>query len=540
MKSKIWILLCMICLASTGAAILLAQEPALPPPPPTSISADTPEAYHAIIREILLEWGFTSEEIDILGDKAPVVVTLLTDPDMTVEKLQNIKTGFINSILEPVIWYKAMAGITINGQELAFDQPAIIENNELFLPLRAVSEALGAKVEWNQSTQTAAVTTDEMALIVPMGSASTTLNDAELELDIFPLMRGNRILVHEGILSEAFDAEVEWDSEEGTVSILSKNRSELVPSARDFPVILNEGTDYPLDGVLSIPENTTGKVPAVVLVHGSGPQDRDETIFANKPFRDIAQYLASNGVAVIRYDKRTFTHGAKMAEELGSGITVREETIEDAITAAEMLKADPRIDENRVFILGHSLGGMLAPRIHAEGGNFAGIISLAGSPRSLLDITYDQQMLYIDAMPESEEKALALSQMETYDEQVAALMALSDEEAKNTPVSGNVPFYYFKEMDEHPASAYTQDIAVPFLIMQGEKDFQVFADKDYTAWQDLLSGKTNATFKLYANLNHLFMPATGRGIADFQEEYSIESRMDDQVLADVTEWIHSH
>ncbi|MCL2121880.1 MAG: alpha/beta fold hydrolase [Clostridiales bacterium] len=540
MKSKGWILFCILCLLPPGAANLLAEASALPPPPPTSISADTPEAYHAIIREILLEWGFTSEEIEILGDNAPVVVTLLTDPEMTAEKLQNIKTGFINSILEPVIGNKAMASIVLNGRVLAFDQPAIIENNQLFLPLRVVCEALGAKVEWNQSAQTAAVTTEEMTLLVQMGSASTTVNGADLGLDVFPLMRSSRILVHEGVISEAFDAEVVWDSGEETVTITSKNQPELALSARDFPIILNEGTEYPLEGVLSIPENTTGKAPAVVFVHGSGPQDRDETIFANKPFRDIAQYLASNGVAVIRYDKRSFTHGAKMAEELGNEITVWEETIEDAIMAAEMLRADPRIDANRVFILGHSLGGMLAPRTHAEGGHFAGIISLAGSPRSLLDITYDQQMLYIDAMPEGEEKALALSQMETYDEQVAALMALSDEEAKNTAVSGNVPFYYFKEMDEHPASAYTPDIAVPFLIMQGERDFQVSVDKDYAAWQELLSEKTNATFKLYANLNHLFMPATGRGIVDFQEEYSIESRVDEQVLADIAEWIHSH
>lgn len=308
----------------------------------------------------------------------------------------------------------------------------------------------------------------------------------------------------------------------------------------DYPIVIGEGTDYPLNGILSMPDNVSGKVPAVVLVHGSGSSDMDETIYSNKPFRDIAEYLASNGIAVIRYDKRNFIHSAKMTQELGGSITVYEETVEDAVLAAEILKSDSRIDENKVFILGHSLGGKLAPRIHSQGGNFSGIISLAGSPRSLLDISYDQSMAYIDEMPEGDEKTTALSQMEEYSKQLDIWRSLSDDEAKNTPMSGGVSFYYYKDMEEHPVSEYVKDIDVPFLIMQGEKDFQVYADKDYTMWQELLADRANVTFKLYKDLNHLFMTSTGKNITEYQEEYKIENHIDNQVLSDIAEWIKAN
>lgn len=308
----------------------------------------------------------------------------------------------------------------------------------------------------------------------------------------------------------------------------------------DYPVVIGEGTDYPLDGVLSIPDGLSGPAPAVVLVHGSGSHDYDETIFENKPFRDFAEYLAAKGIAVIRYNKRTLVHGAAMVQQLGGSLTVYEETIEDAILAAEILKADPRIDKDRVFILGHSLGGMLAPRIQAEGGNFAGIISLAGSPRSLLDIMYDQQMAYVEEMPEGDEKALALTQMESYGEQVEALLSLSDDDAKSIPMAGGISAYYYKEMDEHPVSAYIDEISTPFLVLQGSSDFQVYADKDYVMWQDLLAGRTNVTFRLYEGLNHLFMPSAGANITDYQAEYEIPSHVDGQVLADIAAWIQAN
>ena len=127
----------------------------------------------------------------------------------------------------------------------------------------------------------------------------------------------------------------------------------------------------------------------MILVHGSGPHDRDETIGPNKPFRDLAHGLASQGIAVLRYEKRTKEHPVRMAMSVNT-ITVKEETIDDAVAAFEALKSQEKIDPKRIFVLGHSLGGTLLPRIGKAKDGIAGFISLAGSTRPMEDLVLEQ------------------------------------------------------------------------------------------------------------------------------------------------------
>ena len=151
---------------------------------------------------------------------------------------------------------------------------------------------------------------------------------------------------------------------------------------RTLPITVAADADYPLPGLLTLPDGA-GPFPAVLLVHGSGPQDRDEAVGPNRPFRDLAVGLADLGVASLRYDKRTFAHGKRLADALQGRLSVEEEVIRDALCAAALLRAEPLIRPDRVYLLGHSMGGMLAPRIDAEGGAFAGLIFWAGTPRTL-------------------------------------------------------------------------------------------------------------------------------------------------------------
>lgn len=306
-------------------------------------------------------------------------------------------------------------------------------------------------------------------------------------------------------------------------------------------ITIGSGTQWELAGLLTLPKNAAGKVPAVVLVHGSGGHDLDETIYDNKPFRDIAEYLSKNGIAVIRYNKRTFTYGMKISQSgnnLIGGFTVWEETIEDALKATEILKSDPRIDKNKVFILGHSLGAMLAPRIQASGGDYAGLILWAGSPRFLADIMKDQQSAYIETMADGEEKAAALAENKQFNDSIEKGLLLSGEEAKNTMLEGmGASAYYFKDLYENPAAEYIKDIQAPFLVMQGADDLQVDPDKDFGLYQELLADRPNVTFKLYAGLNHLFMPAKVKSITEILGEYKIKANVDRQVLQDIEEWI---
>ncbi|MGD2120901.1 MAG: alpha/beta fold hydrolase, partial [Gemmatimonadota bacterium] len=140
-----------------------------------------------------------------------------------------------------------------------------------------------------------------------------------------------------------------------------------------------------LPGVLSLPK-VQGPVPGVVLVHGSGPNDRDETVGASRPFRDLAWGLASRGIAVLRYDKRTKVHASKLSPDIG----LEDEVIDDALAALSLMRGRPEVDAERVFLLGHSLGGILAPEIARRDGSLAGVTVLAASARPFLQVLRSQ------------------------------------------------------------------------------------------------------------------------------------------------------
>lgn len=305
----------------------------------------------------------------------------------------------------------------------------------------------------------------------------------------------------------------------------------------DEKIVLGDETKYPLDGILTIPDETKGLFPAVVLVQGSGPHNMDEKIGNIYPFKDLAEGLSGKGIAVLRYDKRTFVYGKEMRND--TAITVKEETIEDAILAANFLQRDSRIDSNKIFIIGHSLGGMLAPRIDAEGGNFAGIIIFGGSPRKLEDIIMDQNDEVLNSLNKFL-KWIARKQIAALSSKFDNIYNLSDEEAKSTRVLGkHVRAYYLKEMGEHPSTNYLKVLNKPMFILQGEKDFHVSVEKDFNGYKKILGDRPNVTYKLYPNLNHAFMPSVYGDIRKAKKEYIVAQHVDQQVINDISDWIHS-
>ena len=299
-------------------------------------------------------------------------------------------------------------------------------------------------------------------------------------------------------------------------------------------IVVGEGTKYPLKGILTLPENASDQVPAVVFVHGSGSSNMDEKVGKLTPFKDLAEGLAELGIASIRYDKRSFAHPFKMLRE--KVITVREETIEDAILATELLRRDSRIDKDNIFIAGHSMGGMLAPRIDAEGGNYKGLILMAGSPRTLGEIMLDQN----EEVMRSGKGVLqwyVKTQVVKISAMFEGMYELSDEEAKKKKLGNGTTLYYFKEMGEHPASEYLLKLEKPVMIMQGEKDFQATLEKDFAAYKELLEDKKNITFKVYENLNHLFVNSVYGNIMKAMKEYKVEQHIGKNVIKDLADWI---
>ena len=301
-------------------------------------------------------------------------------------------------------------------------------------------------------------------------------------------------------------------------------------------IIVGKDTKYPLNGLLTLPEDATGPVPVVVFVNGSGASNMDEKVGKLTPFKDLAQGLARHGIASVRYDKRSFAHGFKMLRDKSLEVTVKTETIDDAILATDLLKKDPRIDPERVFIIGHSMGGMLAPRIDAEGGNYAGLIIMAGSPRKLEEIILDQNEAALRST-KGFVNWIVKKQVAKFASMFDVMYELSDAEAKKKKMGGGTTLYYFKEMGEHSAPSYLSVCEKPILIMQGEKDFQSTAEKDFAAYKQLLAGRSNITFRLYENLSHAFVPSVYGDIMKAKQEYNVEQHIGENVTVDIANWV---
>lgn len=299
-------------------------------------------------------------------------------------------------------------------------------------------------------------------------------------------------------------------------------------------IIVGKGTEFPLNGILTLPENLEKPVPAVVFVHGSGSSNMDEKVMKLTPFKDLAEGLGKHGIASIRYDKRSFAHGRKMLKK--GSLTVREEVIEDAVLASEMLKNDPRIDSEKVFIIGHSMGAMLAPRIDFEGGNFKGLVLMAGTLDTLEEVLFRQ----LEEMKNGKSKIMAWvasAQDKKFRKSFENLYEISDEEAKKRKYAGGVDLYYFKEMGLHRAADYLEKTEKPVLVMQGSRDLQVNVERDFGGYKRAFGKKDNFSFRLYEGLNHCFVPALYDDISKAAKEFSKERHIGENVISDIAGWI---
>ncbi len=288
---------------------------------------------------------------------------------------------------------------------------------------------------------------------------------------------------------------------------------------------LSAGTPYALEAILTLPEGAEGQVPAVVLVHGSGASDRNEAVGGCTPFADLAHGLAQKGIASIRYDKRTYTYGDSYTQEEINAMTVKEEVIDDALAAVDALYKDARIDQNGIVLVGHSLGGMLAPRIAASTDKIKGVVSLAGTARGYLDLVYDQNMAL----------TANASQQNTVKKEYRKLDNLM--QMKDSATLFGIPVPYLKDLYAHPVEESLQGLDIPFLILQGKRDFQVSL-ADYKSWQEALKDYSGgAQFELFENLNHLFVDNSGFKRRGTVAEYLQEGHVAQEVIDKIASWM---
>lgn len=283
----------------------------------------------------------------------------------------------------------------------------------------------------------------------------------------------------------------------------------------------------PLPGTLTLPVGD-GPFPAVLLIAGSGPQDRDERIGPNKPFLDLARGLAEHGIATLRYDKRTLTYGAKMA---GESITVDDEVTDDAVTALTQLARQPRIDSTRVFVLGHSLGALMAPRIVARNPHAAGLILLAAPVKFDLDVVV-RQTRYI--------AGLQGASTEQLQQAIAPIISARDILAYADPVHPpageffHAPASYWLSLRDYRPISVAGQLRQPMLVLQGSSDYQVTPKDDFAKWNEAFAHDARITLREYPGLNHLFMPS---GNPPSPADYAKPGHVDLRVIADAAQWI---
>ena len=298
---------------------------------------------------------------------------------------------------------------------------------------------------------------------------------------------------------------------------------------QEMPVeVKSGGTTLP--GTLCIPKGVE-KFPIVVFVHGSGQMDRDETVGPNKPFGDLAHGLAKLGIASIRYDKRSLVDPASLKDLHGQSM-FDVLVVNDALAAVNLARTIEGVDREKVFVLGHSLGAYLAPRIASRDINIKGIIMMAANARPLEDLVYDQYKHIYKKDGLSKAEKMDLRNLRKRVKHVKHLdNYLSKTEKPDLPLTNDVNFW--KAVNNYNQIKTAREISQPILLMQGLRDYQV-SPEEFKIWKRKLHSKKNVTFKSYQKLNHLFLEGEGMSYPD---EYEKQGNIPQYVISDIAQWI---
>ncbi|MFD2286160.1 alpha/beta fold hydrolase [Pedobacter petrophilus] len=283
-----------------------------------------------------------------------------------------------------------------------------------------------------------------------------------------------------------------------------------------------------LAAVITTPKNVKN-FPIVVFVHGSGPSDMDETIGANKPFKDLAGGLAAKGIGSVRYVKRTLIY----ANEFNKPYTVKEEVLDDATAAIALAKTIPGADLKQVYVFGHSLGGMLAPKLATTSPELAGIIMAAAPARKLSDIITEQNR-YMFGLSKDTTAANKTQLNEAIKEINKSRITQLGTTIKPDSVILGIPAKYWADLNAYNQVSVAKGLGKQrIFVLQGGNDFQV-SKADFDLWSTALGKKKNVQLKYYPALNHLLSEQTEKTNTS---QYQIPKNVSEALVNDLATWI---
>lgn len=305
-------------------------------------------------------------------------------------------------------------------------------------------------------------------------------------------------------------------------------------------VKLQVGSTFKTQGTLTLPRDDDHKKCAcIIMLSGSGPCDQDSTVGSIAPFKDIAQGLSCAGIATIRFDKVTLAHPRRWNS---SSMTLTDEYMDQAASAVMQAQASERIASESIYILGHSLGAVVAPRVAQCFPRLVrGVILMAPPARPLYHCAIGQMRHLAEVRArdgadakDREESETAIRRME-----VAAVLADQPDLPRSTKAA-LLPFgvgaAYWLDYRSYMPMQMAKELGKPLLILQGARDYQVTVEDDYDSWRSALEGHSQASTKVYDEMNHLFV--RGEGLASPQE-YEAGGNVDPQVIEDIMRWVES-
>ncbi|MBW7476375.1 alpha/beta fold hydrolase [Paenibacillus oenotherae] len=472
------------------------------------------------------------------------------------------------------------AQAVINGKPANAGQPVAIKDSKVMVPLAFINAAFGTDVQWNAAAGAASFEKDDYiglagAYIYHLfngqnGKAAALMNDElkkalpESVLTLLaqqiqsavgqPLMQKSAKIkvnaVHTNVemtyetKGASADFTIRFDAN-GRIDDLSIKPASIAAAYSKPAYDLNNYTEqevaigegiFALPGTLTMPKGE-GLHPVVILVHGSGPNDRDSTIGGTKVFKDIAAGLASHNIAVLRYDKVTREHPFKVSTQ--PKFTIKNESVDDVIQAIQLVKNKPGIDPSRIYIAGHSQGGYVMPMILADDSakDIAGAILLSAPSEQMTDVLIEQQNNALERLQQlgAPEATIAAQKgaAATW-KGIAELVQDSRYSKDNLPQNFPVPpaYWWFEQRDYIPAEI-AQGQTKPMLVLQGENDWQV-SMKQYEGWKEALKSRTDVSYLSYPKVNHLLVEYDGLSVG---MEYNNPANVSAAIIKDIADWI---